>query len=193
MPAKKKSVKKTEEKRTRKSAVLDFSDAFSLMEKSPEFARWKKKNPKDYFASAFTVIEGKEPEWQFCFYDSKKDRVTTFTIKEHSTSVLPESEVFKEPGSKMGELDESLVKISLSRLISITNDIQQEKYPIEKPVKIIVVLTCGEAGPLWTATYLTQTFKTLVMKVSAETGEVISDSIISFFSTIKKDSPENIE
>jgi len=181
------------EKKGKIAHIMDFSCAMEKLKASPEFSRWRAKSPKDCLASAFTIIEGKEPQWQACFYDSKKDRVTTFTITGNLVSVQPESEVFKEPGKKMERIDEENVRIDLPQLISITSGLQREKYPSEKPMKIIAVLTgCGN-GALWSVTYLTQSFKTLVIKVDAKSGEVVSDAIISFFSTLRKDYSEKQE
>ena len=166
------------------SEIIEFKESFEYLKSNQEFISFIKENPSLYLASVFTLIDDKPMEWEFCFYDRKKDRLNPFIISSSGVKRAEESEAFKEPGKKLKKIDEKALKIGLKEIISIAAGFQSEKYPTEKPVKIIVVLH-QEEKPIWNITYLTQTFKTLTVKILAESGEIAGSTIQPLFSPIE--------
>ncbi|MCX6709464.1 MAG: hypothetical protein NTV63_00710 [Candidatus Woesearchaeota archaeon] len=166
------------------SEIIEFRESFESLKSNPEFRKFIKENPSLYLASVFTLIEDKPMEWEFCFYDRKKDRLEPFIISSSGVNRAEESEAFKEPGKKLKKIDEKALKLGLKEILSIAAGFQAEKYPAEKPVKIIVVLH-QEENLIWNITYLTQTFKTLTVKILAESGEIAGSTIQPLFSPIE--------
>ncbi|GEM_PF-540040 len=183
-----KSASETSSQKTRNSGrIAEVKEVLKKLEESKDFKTWHGANPKHYLASAFTVIEGKPVEWQICFYNKKSDRITAFVISEQGVSHSAESEVFKEPDKKLEKLEEEKIKAGINDVLKTTEKFQKETYPVEKPVKIIVVLHKDQelSNIIWNITYLTQTFKTLTVKVDAETGEIKEHTLNSLFSMVK--------
>jgi len=180
----KKSDKKIEKavEKTVLCEVSPLSEALAILKRSPEFKKWRELHPSDFLASAFTIMEGKKAEWQFSFYNGDRDSVVSFTVSDLGIGILPESAVFREPEQAIAEIKEAEINLDIHKAIEIASKCQGEKYPKERPIKVIAVLAGSGGRNIWSITYLTQNFKTLVMKVDASSGELISHRIISFFS-----------
>ncbi|MEM0231453.1 MAG: hypothetical protein QXW00_03715 [Candidatus Woesearchaeota archaeon] len=182
-------MKSSEDKRGEKAEdkvvlcrIIPMSEALARLKESSKFKKWKSLHPNDFLASAFTIMEGKSAEWQFSFYNVEKDSVVSFVVSENEIGMLPESAVLKEPEHRMLEIRDSDIKLDIHGAIEVASKHQTKNYPKEKPIKIIAVLASSEGRNIWSITYLTQNFKTLVMKVDAESGEMLSEKIVSFFS-----------
>ena len=73
------------------------------------------------------------------------------------------------------------VKLDISDALGKANLLQKEKYSVHNPVKIIVILQTIPEGTVYNITYITQSFKTLNIKVSAITGDIVADKLLSIF------------
>ena len=71
------------------------------------------------------------------------------------------------------------MKKDFGEALVIAKRLQQEKYPNEKSIKDIVVLQALEVGQIYNITFVTQTFKTLNIKLDSSTCKLISDELIS--------------
>ncbi len=119
---------------------------------------------------------------QIGYYDKKKDLLTTFQIEDKSITAMPEAEAFKKENDVLKELDMSKVKIDYEKADSITQEVQEDKYPAELPIKKIFILQHLDLGQVWNITFVTRNFKTLNIKVDASTGEVVSDKLVPIIS-----------
>ena len=160
------------------------------LENSPEFKKYKKENPDAFLTHVFYMLdEANKNAVQVGYYNKDRDRITTFVIEGKSIIKNPEAEVFKEQETVMNPLDISKVKIGISEAVEIAENLQKKKYKENIPFKKIAILQHLPVGQVWNITFVTQTFKTLNIKVDASTKKVVSDrliSIVEFSSDSKK-------
>lgn len=158
--------------------------AVENIENSEVFKSFKEKNPEFYLAHAFTTIDNIQGNWLVGYYSKSKDKAVVFEadkeIKRH-----PEEDIFKEPDKKVEELDLKKVKISLEKALAKAENLKIEKYSAETVKKIIVILQKLETE-LYNLTLVTETFNMINVKIDANTGDVISESITSILG-LKKD------
>ncbi len=159
---------------------MEFKEALKNLESSDEYKKWRNGDSGSYLSHAFTMADPSlKEEWQLGYYNKDSDAVTTFSV---SGSVLknPEAEVFKDE-KKILPLDRGKVKLTYKEAIDKAENIQKEKYPAHSSFKKIVILQNLEIGQVWNITYITNTFKTLNMKIDAETGEIKKHELMEFF------------
>ena len=156
--------------------MILFKDALKILEKSSEFKEWKKKNKETYLSYGFYVIENTDVNWKIGYYNSKKDKLTSFDVGSH-IKIEPDEEVFKEKEKKVKKLVVEDVKLDLGDAVSIAQQLQEEEFATEKPTKIIAILQKIDAGQVWNITYLTQNFNTLNFKIKTETGRVLEKKL----------------
>jgi len=118
-------------------------------------------------------------EWQIGYYDPDADKITAFSVSDDVVK-NPDSEVFKKD-KKVLELEPSKVKITLDKTLEKAKKLQKTVYSQHTPVKKVVILQKLSLGQVWNVTYITQTFKTLNIKIDAESGEVIKHDLIELF------------
>ncbi|MDO8740638.1 MAG: hypothetical protein Q7J54_03655 [Candidatus Woesearchaeota archaeon] len=157
---------------------MKLKDAITKITECDELKEWKLKNKESYLSTIFVMMDEKQKsEWQFGYYNPKNDKMTSFFVFEDSIKQAEESEVFKEPGAAVKELDLSKVTVWVDKALETANNLQEKKYPKETPEKVIVILQNIEEGTLWNITYVTRAFNTLNIKVDAATGKIISDKL----------------
>jgi hypothetical protein len=160
---------------------MEFNEALSLLMKSIEFKDWKKQNNLSYLSHAFIMVDPEvKEEWQIGFFNHKSENVVTFNIGKEIT-MNPESEPLSE--DKMIEkLDPAKVKITLQQALDIAEKTQKEKYSAHSPFKKIVLLQkLIDVGQVWNITYVTNTFKTLNIKIDSQDGKVLKDDLLDLF------------
>ncbi len=165
---------------------MDLKPALEKLEKSADFRKWHNKNKQTYFSYAFRIPQEMPNEWQIGFYDSKKDKITTFVLGS-TVEIRPEEDVFKEEESEVNEIELKKVKLDFDSIISKANEFQGKNFPKDKSVKTIAILqNIPKYGNIWNITYVTESFNTLNMKLDASTGNVIEHNISSIFSFRKE-------
>ena len=154
--------------------------ALKQLDSSSEFKEWNKKNKQSYFSYAFNMSAGKELEnWQLGYYDKKKDKVTTFIIKEEGIEVKPEEDVFKKEETEVKEINLEQAKINIDDILKKAAEFQKKKYAKELPAKIILILqNLPDLGNLWNVTYVTHAFNTLNMKISSSNGKILEHKLM---------------
>lgn len=159
---------------------MEPKEAIGKLERSAVFKDWKKKNKNAYLVNFFSMIENQSKiEWHVGYYDEHKDRIVSFIVGDEITKT-PESEVFKEK-DKVLKLYLSKIKIDFNQALINAIKFQQEKYPGNAPLKKIILLQNYDNHYIYNITFITQSFKTLNIKVSSQDGRIISDKIHSIF------------
>jgi len=161
---------------------MGFKEAYSKLKESFEFREWRKENPKPFLAHFFNQLDSDfvKGNWEAGFYDSEKDKITTFVIGD-SVLVKPEDEVFKKEEHRVLELDIGEIKVDLGSAIKTFKQCQESKYSGQWPMKVFVILQKLDKGAVWNMTAATKTFSALNIKISAVDGKIISDQCESFF------------
>lgn len=133
-----------------------------------------------FLSHVFKMYETSDNDnWQVGFYSEEKDAVVPVEIEGDTIRVGQESEIFRK--DKINKLVMDDVKLDISDALGKANLLQKEKYSVHNPVKIIVILQTIPEGTVYNITYITQSFKTLNIKVSAITGDIVADKLLSIF------------
>ncbi len=159
---------------------MEAINTIKKLEASKEFKEWRKEHKDNYLVHVFKLLDkANENEWQIGYYNKKNDRITTF-VTNGKISINPESEIFKDAELIM-PLELEKVSLSYEQIAKAAEEFQEQKYQKEKPLKVIMILQHIKTGHVWNITYVTQTYKTLNMKIDSSTGEVQSHNLASIF------------
>jgi len=155
-------------------------ESVKKLEDSKEFKDFKKQNKEAYLAHVFYMLdEANQDIVQIGYYNKSKDRITTFVVEGDNITKNPEAEVFKEQEIMMKPIDLSKVKINVNEAVDIAEKLQKDKYKQEIPVKKIAILQHLPLGQVWNITFVTQTFKTLNIKIDSGTKKIVSEKLLS--------------
>lgn len=160
-------------------------DALKQLRADAEFKQWQKANPGFYLVHVFVIIDKPEQheadhlqEIDIGFFNPKDQKMVSFIVRD-DVEIKEHDEIFTEPGSEIDELHEDKLKIKLSEALKKASEIQKEKYKAQLPVKKISILQNLKGfGDCWNITYVTAQFKTLNIKIDAETGKVLDDKLV---------------
>ena len=168
---------------------MDVKIALKNLEESADFKKWHNKNKHAYFSYAFKIPqEMRKDEWQFGFYNSDNDKITTFVTLEDKVIIRPEEDVFKKEETKISPVHIDKVKTSFESAIAKANEFQQKNFPKDKSVKTIAILqNIEELGNIWNITYVTEAFNTLNMKIDSSNGKILEHNLTSIFSFRQKE------
>ena len=163
---------------------MDLKPALKNLEESKEFKAWRKKNKNTYISYAFKIPqEMGSNDWQFGFYNSKKDKITTFVITGDSIKIRPEEEIFKKEDMKVKKIQLDKVNLTFDNAIGKADEFQQKNFSKDKSIKTIVILqNSQEFGNVWNITYITEAFNTLNMKIDASNGRMLEHNLSSILS-----------
>ena len=167
---------------------MDLKPALKKLEESQNFKTWRKKNKNTYISYAFKIPqEMGSNDWQFGFYNNKKDKITTFVIVGDNIKIRPEEEIFKKEDMKVNEIQLDKVKLTFDNAIEKADEFQQKNFPKDKSIKTIAILqNSQELGNIWNITYITEAFNTLNMKIDASNGRMLEHNLSSILSFRKE-------
>ena len=168
----------------KKPRIMEVKTVIEKLESDSEFKAWKEKNKNTFLAHIFRMIdEANKDIWQIGYYNEKTDKITTFLVEEtggeYNITIGPESEVFKKEETRINPLDLKKVKVDITEAMHNAQEFQKEKYKGSGPAKVIVILQNLKSGLVYNITFITQTFDTLNMKVSADTGKIVKHKLIN--------------
>ena len=167
---------------------MELKQAFEKVSKNKEYKDSIKENKSIFFSYALITIESnKTTPWQLGFYNKSTDKITTFVIGKDEIAVQKEEEVFKKPGMEVKPIEIEKAKSKFSEIIKKADKFRNEKYSKETVSKTIAILqNLGEYGMVWNITFVTDSFKTLNMKINPENGEVLHHALESLMNFVKK-------
>lgn len=167
---------------------MDVKLTLKKLEESQDFKKWKQKNKDTYFSYAFKIPqEMNSSDWQIGFYDTKKDKITTFVVIGDNVKIRPEEEIFKKEEMKVNEIQLEKVKLRFDNALTKANEFQQKNFPKDKSIKTIAILqNIAVLGNIWNITYITEAFNTLNIKINATSGKVLEHNLSSVFSFRKE-------
>lgn len=166
---------------------MGIKSILKSLEKSREFRKWHKENKDTYFSFAFNIPQEMHGTWQIGYYNSKKDKVTTFVVDGQKIEIKPEEEVFKREESKVNAIELKKIKLDIDSAITEADGFQQKNFPKDRSMKTIAILqNISHLGNVWNITYITQAFNTLNMKIDAASGKILEHNFASIFSFKQK-------
>lgn len=156
---------------------MEIKELIKKVEESEPFKQWSKTN-EGKLAHIFS-IEGGVEAYDIGYYLEKEDKIASFEISNDNVIFKGTSEAFKQPNKKILPLDKEKIKVNLKDALEKVLNLQKEKYASAIPFKQITILQKLPEGQVWNFTFITQTFKTLNIKIDSETGEILSDEIVN--------------
>lgn len=183
--------------------MKSVAELVARVESMGDFIAWRKSNGKACLSSVFSMVKGldsfDEGEWLVSYYDGRLDEFTTFSSV---AGRKPGTEKAFTRAKTLPALVLESVKVQASDAIKVAEGLRASKYKDEVPTTIVIVLQplvegefsksrklSGKASPqpVWNITYVTSGFNVLNVKVSAESGKVLSDSISGIMDFVQKD------
>lgn len=165
---------------------MKILDTLKELEESVVFKDWKKENKKDYLVNFFKFVQANEDSpWQIGYYNEKTDMITTFNVDDEIT-INPPSEVFKKEGIVEAILL-SDVKIDQDKVLEIAKNFKEENYKYESSVKIVLLLQRKDGIQVYNLTFITESLKTLNMRISSLDGSILSHKLTSLMDFRQKE------
>ncbi len=168
-----------------------LKNAYERLIKDKKFVEWQKKHQDFYLAHAFIMVgaENNLADWQFGYYNPKTDKLVSFIIVGDELKQVPEKEIMKERGKKIGKLIFENIKINLEDLFGAVDKILNEKYNKVKSVKTVIIAqnlgTTQKPKEVFNVTVLTDKFSMINMRISVENGKVLEHKKTQIFSGMK--------
>lgn len=152
---------------------MEFKEIIEKAEDTDEFKEFKKQHEEAYIVHIFKMT-GVNP--QVGYYSKKTKKVTTFELGE--IIIISEESPFQEREHDIKPLILENIKKDYEDVLKIANEVRKEHYKHELVNKdIIVIQNLEKEGQIYNITFITQAFRTLNIKINAETGEVISHNL----------------
>jgi len=170
------------------SLGMEFKQLILDLGRSKEFSSWKKEHPQSFLVHIFVMIEGDATAgYQVGYYDPASNKVTSFLVEEGKTpQALPPAEILEDPEHKIEELDMHGVELSTEDALAKAHEVRDDDYeniPVLKT--FFIVQSLHGFGPLFNITFVTRDLKTLNVKISAKTAEVLKHSLDSLVHQVK--------
>ncbi|TAL51746.1 MAG: hypothetical protein EPN86_06060, partial [Nanoarchaeota archaeon] len=146
------------------------------VENSQPYKDWKKDNPQHFFLiSLFAQIEDEKPvKWHVNYFCPGTEKTITFVtfpeIEFESESELASNDV--------KALDSSNATITFPEIIDKASEAFSSNYPNHTYKKLLATLHQEERAT-WAINFLTEQAQTINMRISADTGEVLSQKLFS--------------
>lgn len=156
--------------------MLDkLKDSLNKLKDSKEF----KEKPEDAYLCACFIMDD---AWQIDYYSKAKDEIFTFVMGKDIT--VKKDKVFKGDYEiselKLGNLKEyEDIKKEADKLI-------EEKYDKDKINRSIIILQNYKGKAIWNITFLTSDMKIINIKINAENGRILDDSLQDVLNFRKK-------
>jgi hypothetical protein len=164
---------------------MQLQEKLSELEKSDEFASWKKDNKNSYLAHVFRMFDEENKNiWQFGYYN-KDDTITTFMSESGSVKKTPEQNIFKKDKAKVPKLDVKSISVDFLDAMKIADSVYSEKYSKHPLLKSFAILQKIGEECVFNVTYVTQTFNTLNIHIGAADGQIKKEKLASLMDMVK--------
>ena len=159
-------------------------DLHKLLEK----VKKSKEYDSSYYLTHFFVMFDQNlkqvDDSQIGFYSKEKDMIKAMSIGDKDGKIVSkESEALKRKENIIKELNLEEVKIDINEAIKKIVQCLRNNYMSEVPIKAFVVLQNldGYKFLIWNFTFVTNTFKTLNIKINAEDGKIVHHGVIEIY------------
>lgn len=154
-------------------SLMLFKELIKKVESCKEFKDFKKKEPNSYLVHVFQMTN---VNTNIGYYSTDSQKV--FTFEDTGDEIcMEEQPAFQEIQHDLEKLDLSKVAFDSDKAIEIALNLQKEKYAREIINQNILILQHLDIGLVFNITFITAAFNTLNIKINAETGEIVEDSL----------------
>lgn len=162
---------------------MEFKELIDNLESSPQFKSWQQEHPDSFLAHVFVMSEDPTKEgYQIGYYDEQKDKITSFLIHGNKIEQLPPSEILKDAEHKIQPLHLDQVKFSQEEASKIAKGCRESEYQKHPIMKVFFILQTIDNAPIFNITFFTQDFKTINIKIDANSGKIIKHSLANLAS-----------
>ncbi len=153
---------------------MDVHESIARITSSVLFKEWFEKNKNCFLAHLFVMLdEANKDTIQAGFYNPETEKMTTFMLTGSRVQKIEEQEVLKKEG-RIQKLEPSKIKLTIDEALKKAKK-AFDKYK-ETPIKTFFIIQNAEEHTMYNITYMTQTLKTVNIKIDAETGEIFKQS-----------------
>lgn len=155
---------------------MNFQEILKKLQKSKEFADFKKNNEDCYLCAAFFIFDfesGNETK-QIDFFMLKKNKIATFILND-KIKLRIEDAIEK----KFDEVNPK-IKIELSEAVE-----RAKKECKSKVNKIIAILQVLEGKQVWNITCMLEGFSMLLLHIDSQSGEITKKEKRGLFDFVK--------
>jgi hypothetical protein len=157
--------------------MMDLHETLAKLTRHTVFKDWHSKNKKYFLAHAFVMLdEANKNTWQIGFYNSEKERMVTFIITDNTVQHTEDQEVLRTEGS-IQPLKPEEVTHTIENALETARNCLKENYRAEKPIKEFFIIQNAEEHTMFNITFVTQSLKTINIKIDAKTGKIIKHSM----------------
>jgi Zn-dependent metalloprotease len=159
---------------------MDAKKLIADLEKNSEFKEWRKTSKKYYLAHIFAMLdEINKDSYQVGYSSPDCTKITTFIVSKDDIQIAPDNEVFKKPGTTIAKLDVSKIKIDSDEAMAKAEEHRKKSYKQDSPIKIFFIIQNLDLGQVYNVTFVTNTFKTINIKISATDGKILHSEATS--------------
>jgi len=167
---------------------MELQDAIEAIKQSQEYKFSIKHHKGAFFSYALRILGREEKPWHIGLYLPGKDTIIPFTFQGN--------DVFQENEEEIMKNTQSIKPLNLLPDSKSFHSIQQVAYGFVKknyPKEIIntsifLLQHLDEYGTIWNVTVMGHSLNTINMKISPDTGEMLSHKADSFLSMTRRDS-----
>ena len=158
---------------------MDLHSTLAKLTRHPAFKEWHTENPEAFLAHAFVMLDDENKDtWQIGFYTISTQKMVTFVVSPSGIQHTPEQEVLKTEG-EIQKFEPQQVTVSVEDALKIAEECKEKNYSAEKPFKQFFIIQTIEGKAAFNITFLSQSFKTVNIKIDAGSGNIIKHSVQS--------------
>jgi len=158
---------------------MDVKKAIKKLESSQAFKEYKQDHPDSYMTHIFFMTGN---GIDIGYYTKKNNLMASFNTKDQVTKVV-EEQPFQKTEQTIKPLIMNMVHVDMEEALETAVALQKEKYSAEQINKEIIILQeLDEIGLVYNITFITETFKTLNIKIDAKNKKIVHDHLVSLIS-----------
>jgi len=153
---------------------MKYKETIEKIETTDEYKEFKKQHPEAYLVHVFQMTGTNTQIGYFC---KETKKVTTFEVNDDNKIKIEEQQPFQKTPHDILKLDLEKIKLDFKDAKTAAEKVKEEHYKGEIVNRQIIVLQHIDIGQIYNITFITAAFKTLNIKINAETGETISHNL----------------
>jgi len=153
---------------------MELKNLISEIESNPDFKEWKKTHENFYLVHAFVMPS--DNVWQIGYYDKDSNKMETIIKMGDTIKIEPAQEILKA-SQEIIELNPEDVKIDVKTALEKASECIKEQYPKEVILKHFLIIQHLEGATVYNVTYVTQSFKTINIKLSTIDGKILKHTL----------------
>jgi hypothetical protein len=166
---------------------MEIKNIIDKVKKSEEFEIWQKDVSGYYLSYVYKMLDANKDDFQVGFINKETDYVATFEIdlSVNMIKFIGESEPFKKPEDDVHKLNIDKVEVDWKDALAKSEEVLKKEYSAHVPINTFFILQKLEEGDVYNITYLSKSFSTINLKISAQDGSVLSKSCNSIMDLAK--------